>query len=149
MRAIIQRVNYAKLYIDKNLYSEINNGLLVYLGVHKEDEQSDLDYIVRKVIGLRVFDDINSVMNLSIKDISGDIMIVSQFTLFGDVRKGNRPNYMMSAKGDFARKIYNQFVREIKKQVSNVSTGVFGSDMKIEYSNDGPVTIQLDSSKLY
>lgn len=149
MRAIIQRVNYAKLYIDKNLYSEINNGLLVYLGVHKEDEQSDLDYIVRKVIGLRVFDDINSVMNLSIKDISGDIMIVSQFTLFGDVRKGNRPNYMMSAKGDFARKIYNQFVREIKKQVNNVSTGVFGSDMKIEYSNDGPVTIQLDSSKLY
>lgn len=149
MRAIIQRVNYAKLYIDEKLYSEINNGLLVYLGVHKEDKQSDLDYMVRKVTGLRVFDDVNSVMNLSIKDISGDIMIVSQFTLYGDVRKGNRPNYMMSAKGDFAKKIYNQFITEIKKQVNNVSTGVFGEDMKIEYSNDGPVTIQLDSSKLY
>lgn len=149
MRAIIQRVNYAKLYIDEKLYSEINNGLLVYLGVHKEDKQSDLDYMVRKITGLRVFDDVNSVMNLSIKDISGDIMIVSQFTLYGDVRKGNRPNYMMSAKGDFAKKIYNQFVTEIKKQVNNVSTGVFGEDMKIEYSNDGPVTIQLDSNKLY
>ncbi len=149
MRAIIQRVKWVKLNIDSNLYSEINNGLLVFLGVSEDDNITDLNYIKNKIVGLRIFEDSNDKMNLSVKDVKGEVMVVSQFTLFGDARKGNRPNFMRAAKQEKAEKIYNQFVEEIKKNIDIVKTGVFGADMKIELLNDGPVTIQLDSEKLY
>lgn len=149
MRAIIQRVKWVKLNIDSNLYSEINNGLLVFLGVSEDDNINDLNYIKNKIVGLRIFEDSNDKMNLSVKDVKGEVMVVSQFTLFGDARKGNRPNFMRAAKQEKAEKIYNQFVEEIKKDIDIVKTGVFGADMKIELLNDGPVTIQLDSEKLY
>ncbi|MFM1583213.1 D-aminoacyl-tRNA deacylase, partial [Helcococcus ovis] len=146
---IIQRVKWVKLNIDSNLYSEINNGLLVFLGVSEDDNITDLNYIKNKIVGLRIFEDSNDKMNLSVKDVKGEVMVVSQFTLFGDARKGNRPNFMRAAKQEKAEKIYNQFVEEIKKDIDIVKTGVFGADMKIELLNDGPVTIQLDSEKLY
>lgn len=149
MRAIIQRVKWVKLNIDSNLYSEINNGLLVFLGVSEDDNITDLNYIKNKIVGLRIFEDSNDKMNLSVKDVKGEVMVVSQFTLFGDARKGNRPNFMRAAKQEKAEKIYNQFVEEIKKDIDIVKTGVFGADMKIDLLNDGPVTIQLDSEKLY
>lgn len=149
MRAIIQRVKWVKLNIDSNLYSEINNGLLVFLGVSEDDNINDLNYIKNKIVGLRIFEDSNDKMNLSVKDVKGEVMVVSQFTLFGDARKGNRPNFMRAAKQEKAEKIYNQFVEEIKKDIDIVKTGVFGADMKIKLLNDGPVTIQLDSEKLY
>ncbi|MFM1524433.1 MULTISPECIES: D-aminoacyl-tRNA deacylase [Helcococcus] len=149
MRAIIQRVKWVRLNIDSNVYSEINNGLLVFLGVSEDDTITDLNYIKNKIIGLRIFEDSNDKMNLSIKDVNGELMVVSQFTLYGDARKGNRPNFMRAAKQEKAENLYNQFVEDIKKDIEIVKTGVFGADMKIELLNDGPVTIQLDSEKLY
>lgn len=149
MRAIIQRVKWVKLNIDSNVYSEINNGLLVFLGVSEDDTITDLNYIKNKIIGLRIFEDSNDKMNLSIKDVNGELMVVSQFTLYGDARKGNRPNFMRAAKQEKAENLYNQFVEDIKKDIEIIKTGVFGADMKIELLNDGPVTIQLDSEKLY
>ncbi|MFM1538935.1 D-aminoacyl-tRNA deacylase [Helcococcus bovis] len=149
MRAIIQRVKWVRLNIDSNVYSEINNGLLVFLGVSEDDTITDLNYIKNKIIGLRIFEDSNDKMNLSINDVNGELMVVSQFTLYGDARKGNRPNFMRAAKQEKAENLYNQFVEDIKKDIEIVKTGVFGADMKIELLNDGPVTIQLDSEKLY
>lgn len=149
MRAVVQRVKYAKLRIEDEIYSNIDKGLIVYIGIHQHDEKKDIDYIVRKILGLRIFEDENEKMNLSIKDIDGEILLVSQFTLYGDARKGNRPSFIESAKGDDAIQKYNLLIEEMKKEYSKISTGVFGADMQIEYINDGPVTIQLDSSKIY
>lgn len=149
MRAVIQRVNSSKLYIDNKVYSQINKGLLVLLAISEDDENEDLNYIVRKTLSLRIFEDQEHKMNLSIKDIDGEIMIVSQFTLYGDARKGNRPNFMKSAKQEKAEMLYNEFIKLVKKEVKLVETGKFGADMDIHLVNNGPVTIQLDSSKLY
>lgn len=149
MRAIIQRVKKANLYIDDNLYSNIGQGLLVFLAVKETDTENDLNYMIKKTLGLRIFEDDQNKMNLSIKDVEGEIMIVSQFTLYGDARKGNRPSFIESAKGDFAVSYYERFVDAIKQEISNTQTGVFGADMQIELINDGPVTIQLDSEKIY
>ncbi|EHR34492.1 D-aminoacyl-tRNA deacylase [Helcococcus kunzii] len=149
MRAIIQRVNSSKLYIDGEIYSQIKKGYLVLLAVSEDDEKKDLDYIVKKTLGLRIFEDENEKMNLSIKDVEGEIMIVSQFTLYGDARKGNRPNFMKSAKHEKAELMYNEFIELIKNEIEIVETGKFGANMDIELINNGPVTIQLDSSKIY
>lgn len=149
MRAIVQRVKYVNMNIENKLYSSIDKGLLVYLGVHKNDTMADLDYLAKKIVNMRIFEDENQKMNLSIKDINGEIMIVSQFTLYGDMRKGNRPGFTESAKGDFAEHYYNEFVKKLKSEINIVETGIFGADMQVEYINDGPVTIQLDSSKMY
>ncbi|MCT1795491.1 D-aminoacyl-tRNA deacylase [Helcococcus kunzii] len=149
MRAIIQRVNSSKLYIEGEIYSQIKKGYLVLLAVSEDDEKRDLDYIVKKTLGLRIFEDENEKMNLSIKDVEGEIMIVSQFTLYGDVRKGNRPNFMKSAKHEKAELMYNEFIELIKNEIEIVETGKFGANMDIELINNGPVTIQLDSSKIY
>lgn len=149
MRAIVQRVKYSKLSIDNKLFSKINFGLLVLLGVHKEDNEIDIDYIVKKIIGLRIFSDDEGKMNLSINDVKGQIMVVSQFTLYGDARKGNRPSFIQSAGGEFAKSMYENVVERLRESVEVVNTGKFGADMQIEFINDGPVTIQLDSSKLY
>lgn len=149
MRAIIQRVTKSNLYIEEKLYSSINQGLLVLLAVENNDELEDLEYIAKKTLGLRIFNDSKGKMNLSINDISGEIMIVSQFTLYGDVRKGNRPSFTNSAKGQKAEDLYNKFIEKMNESIKIVKTGVFGADMQIELVNDGPVTIQLDSSKIY
>lgn len=149
MRAIIQRVNSSKLYIEGEIYSQIKKGYLVLLAVSEDDEKKDLDYIVKKTLGLRIFEDENEKMNLSIKDVDGEIMIVSQFTLYGDARKGNRPNFMKSAKHEKAELMYNEFIKLIKNEIEIVETGKFGANMDIELINNGPVTIQLDSSKIY
>lgn len=149
MRAVVQRVLSSKLYIDGKIYSEIGNGLLILLAVSENDSEKDLDYIFNKTLKLRIFNDENDKMNLPIQDIDGDVMIVSQFTLYGDVRKGYRPSFTESAKGDFAKDLYNKFVDKFKSEIKNTKTGVFGADMKIELINDGPVTIQLDSNKIY
>lgn len=149
MRAIIQRVTKSNLYIDKKLYSSINQGFLVLLAVENNDEIEDLEYIAKKTLGLRVFSDSEGKMNLSINDVGGEIMVVSQFTLYGDVRKGNRPSFTNSAKGEKAEDFYEKFIEKMKENIEVVETGVFGADMQIELVNDGPVTIQLDSSKIY
>lgn len=149
MRAIIQRVTKSNLYIDNKLYSSINKGMLVLLAIKKNDECEDLEYIAKKTLGLRIFSDSEDKMNLSIKDIDGEIMIVSQFTLYGDARKGNRPSFTNSADPKKAEYFYEKFIDKIKENIKIVETGVFGADMQIEFVNDGPVTIQLDSSKIY
>lgn len=149
MRAIIQRVTKSNLYIDNKLYSSINKGILVLLAIEKNDEYEDLEYIAKKTLGLRIFSDSEDKMNLSIKDIDGEIMIVSQFTLYGDARKGNRPSFTNSADPKKAEYFYEKFIDKIKENIKIVETGVFGADMQIEFVNDGPVTIQLDSSKIY
>lgn len=149
MRAIIQRVTRSNLYINNKLYSSINKGMLVLLAIEKNDECEDLEYIAKKTLGLRIFSDSEDKMNLSIKDIDGEIMIVSQFTLYGDARKGNRPSFTNSADPKKAEYFYEKFIDKIKENIKIVETGVFGADMQIEFVNDGPVTIQLDSSKIY
>lgn len=149
MRAIIQRVTKSNLYIDNKLYSSINKGMLVLLAIEKNDEYEDLEYIAKKTLGIRIFSDSEDKMNLSIKDIDGEIMIVSQFTLYGDARKGNRPSFTNSADFKKAEYFYEKFIDKVKENIKIVETGVFGADMQIEFVNDGPVTIQLDSSKIY
>lgn len=149
MRAVVQRVSRAKVSVDNKVSGQINQGLLVYLGVSQDDKDEDLNYILNKVIGLRIFQDVNDKMNLSIEDIDGDILVISQFTLYGDVRKGRRPNFMQSAKSDDAKIYYNKFISELEKCNINVESGIFGADMDVEYNNDGPVTILLDSEKLF
>lgn len=149
MRAIVQRVKSSNLSIDNKIYSSIKDGLLVFLGVSIDDTFEDADYLARKILGLRIFSDENDKMNLSVVEKEYDIMIVSQFTLYGDVRQGYRPSFTQSAKGDFANKLYVYFVDKIKNTLPDIKTGVFGADMQIELVNDGPVTIQLDSKKIY
>lgn len=147
MRAIIQKVSKCDLYIENKNYSSINKGLLVLLGVSEEDNDSDLQYILKKTLGMRIFSDQDGKMNLSLDQVDGNIMVVSQFTLYGDVRKGNRPSFSQAAKGSKAEEMYKAFVLEISKFYPNVQTGKFGAHMEISLVNDGPVTIMLDSKK--
>ena len=149
MRAIVQRVKKVDLSIDGDLYSKIDQGLLVFLGVSNEDDTSDIDYLIRKITGLRIFNDEEDKMNLSVKDIDGEIMLVSQFTLYGDVRKGYRPSFTQSANGEKAKDLYLEFVERLKGEFPKVQTGKFAADMQISLINDGPVTIQIDSKKEY
>lgn len=149
MRAIIQRVSQASVTIDNQIYSEISEGYLVLLAVSTEDEDKDLEYILDKIIHMRIFTDENDKMNKSILDVDGQILVVSQFTLYGDVRKGRRPSFTDSAKHDKATHYYEKLVEKLKEHIEVVKTGVFAADMKVALVNDGPVTIQLDSSKIY
>ena len=149
MRAIVQRVKKVDLSIDGDLYSKIDQGLLVFLGVSNDDDTSDIDYLIRKITGLRIFNDEEDKMNLSVKDIDGEIMLVSQFTLYGDVRKGYRPSFTQSANGEKAKNLYLEFIERLKDQFPKVQTGKFAADMQISLINDGPVTIQIDSKKEY
>ncbi|WP_297377402.1 D-aminoacyl-tRNA deacylase [uncultured Helcococcus sp.] len=149
MRALVQRVKKVDLSVDGELYSKINQGLLVFLGVSNEDDTSDIDYLIRKITGLRIFSDEDDKMNLSVKDTDGEIMLVSQFTLYGDVRKGFRPSFSQSANGEKAEDLYLEFVERLKNEFPKVQTGKFAADMQISLINDGPVTIQIDSKKEY
>ena len=144
MRIIVQRVKEAHVTIDGQVYGQIKQGLLLLVGVGHEDQQEDVNYAVRKLVNMRIFSDTEGKMNLSVKDIQGEILSVSQFTLFADTKKGNRPAFTGAAKPDMAEAFYQEFNKELAKEVS-VETGVFGADMQVELVNDGPVTIILDT----
>lgn len=145
MRVVVQRVKHASVTIDGKVNGKINNGFLVLLGIKSTDSKQDVDYLVKKVVNLRIFTDENDKMNLSLKDINGELLIISQFTLYGDCKDGNRPSFIEAAKPDVAIPLYEHFIAECKKQITVVETGIFGADMKVELLNDGPVTIIIDS----
>ena len=144
MKIIIQRVKKAQVSIEGQVYGQIQQGLLLLVGVGPEDQKEDLDYAVRKLVNMRIFSDTEGKMNLSVKDIQGEILSISQFTLFADTKKGNRPAFTGAAKPDVAETFYQDFNRELAKEVP-VKTGIFGADMQVELVNDGPVTIILDT----
>lgn len=149
MRAVIQRVNKAFVEIDQKIISKINYGLVIFLGIHAEDEIKDLEWLVKKIEGLRIFSDQNGKMNLSINEIDGEIMVISQFTLFASTKKGNRPSFLWAAKPEKAIPLYEQFIIKMESKThKKIATGVFGADMKIMLENDGPVTIIIDSQNL-
>ncbi len=147
MRAVVQRVNSAKVEIDGKIVGEINKGLLVFLGISKDDIEEDLDYIYKKVTGLRIFEDENENMNLELNDVDGELLIVSQFTLYADARKGKRPSFIEAGRPEMSKPIYREFIRRAESDGYKVSTGEFGADMQVSLVNDGPVTILLDSKK--
>ncbi|ACA56704.1 D-tyrosyl-tRNA(Tyr) deacylase [Clostridium botulinum] len=149
MRAVVQRVISSKVEVDGKVIGSIGKGLNVLLGISKEDTEEDIKYLKEKIINLRIFEDENEKLNKSLLDIGGDIIIVSQFTLYGDCRKGRRPSFIEALGGEEAYILYNKFIESIKKEVNNVATGEFGADMKVYIENDGPVTILLDSKKTF
>ena len=149
MRAVIQRVSRAKVSVDGETTGEIGKGILVLLGVSREDSEKEADYLLEKTLNLRIFEDDAGKMNLSLLDIKGDLLVVSQFTLYGDSRKGRRPSYIKAAEPVEANRLYEYFVAQAEKQLEKVETGRFQAMMDVELVNDGPVTILLDSSKLF
>ena len=147
MRAVVQRVTSSKVVVDGKIVGSINKGINVLIGISCDDNEEDLKYIRDKIINLRIFEDENFKMNKSLMDIGGEMLVISQFTLYGDCRKGRRPNFMAALGGEEAKKLYDQFVLMIKECGIKVETGIFGADMKVDIQNDGPVTILLDSKK--
>ena len=146
MRTVIQRVQHCSVTIDGQLKSNIGNGMLVLVGIEDRDTQEDIEWLCKKIANLRIFDDEHGVMNRSVIETGGEVMVVSQFTLHASTKKGNRPSYIHASKPDFAIPMYESFCAEMELQIGkNVATGVFGADMKIELLNDGPVTILIDS----
>ena len=146
MRIVIQRVGHASVTIEGKVKSKIQKGYLILLGICEDDSTEDIEWLVRKVIGLRVFDDENGVMNRSIMDIDGEILVISQFTLFASYKKGNRPSWLRAAKHDISIPLYNEFCTKLSAALGKeVGTGEFGADMKVELLNDGPVTICMDT----
>ncbi len=149
MRAVVQRVKTASVTVSGETVGSIKHGFLVFLGVGKGDEKADLDYMVNKIAGLRAFEDDNGKMNLSLLDIGGELLAVSQFTLFGDCRKGRRPSFSGAADPDTAQGLYDDFIIELKNRKIKVSAGVFQAMMDVSSVNDGPVTFMLDSKKIF
>lgn len=147
MRAVVQRVKEASVTVDNQIVGKISKGLLVFLGVGEEDTETDLTYTVEKTIGLRIFPDDNDKMNLSVQEIKGEILVISQFTLYGDVRKGKRPSFTKSAHPDIGIRFYEDYISKIKEAGIIVKSGEFGAHMDIDLVNDGPVTILIDSKK--
>jgi len=146
MRALIQRVREASIAIEGSLYSSIHQGLLVFIGIEDSDNHEDLEWLAGKIVRLRIFNDTLGVMNLSVSEIKGEIMVVSQFTLHASTHKGNRPSYIRASKPEIAIPLYKEFIGQLEKESNNtVKTGVFGADMKISLINDGPVTIFIDT----
>ena len=146
MRAIIQRVTQAQVQIDNKLFSEIGNGLLVLLGIEDADSDEDLNWLAQKIVNLRVFNDENGVMNISLIDANFDILLVSQFTLFASTKKGNRPSYIKASRPEFAIPLYEKMIAKLEELLGKkIATGSFGADMQISLTNNGPVTIMIDS----
>ena len=146
MKAVIQRVTYSNLSIGNKIYSQINEGLVVLVGVTHDDDDNDIQWLAKKIVNLRIFNDNKNIMNNSLIDISGELMIVSQFTLHAQTKKGNRPSYIEAANGDIAEKIYKSLILEIENKYNlKPKTGKFGAEMKVELENDGPVTIIIDT----
>ena len=149
MRCVLQRVSHASVTVDGEITGKIGKGLLILLAVCDDDTEDDLVYMADKVSGLRIFEDENEKMNLSVSDIEGEILVVSQFTLFGDCRKGKRPSFTAAGRPDYANEMYEKFMEYLKEKGFKVEHGIFGADMKVELLNDGPVTMLLDSKKLF
>ena len=146
MRIVLQRVTEASVKIENEVKGQINHGFLILVGIENEDEKSDADWLIQKINGLRVFTDQEGKMNLSIQDVKGSILLISQFTLFASTKKGNRPSYIQAARPEIAIPLYTYFTEQLKNQTQlKVETGVFGADMKVSLINDGPVTISIDS----
>jgi D-aminoacyl-tRNA deacylase len=149
MRAVIQRVTRASVTVDGAVVGEIGNGLVVLLGIARDDSEKDASYLIEKIAALRIFDDEAGVMNVSVRDLGGALLIVSQFTLYGDVRRGLRPSWIDAAAPEVAEPLYDFFVAQARKLIARVATGSFRAMMLLELVNDGPVTILLDSRKLF
>lgn len=146
MKVVLQRVSQASVTVDSKIVADIQKGLLVLVGIEDADNQEDIDWLVGKIIKMRIFGDENDVMNCSVQDVNGDIIVVSQFTLHASTKKGNRPSYIKASKPEFAIPMYENFVKSLEKDFNKkVQTGIFGADMKVSLLNDGPVTIMIDS----
>jgi D-tyrosyl-tRNA(Tyr) deacylase len=146
MISVIQRASSAQLHIEGKLHASIGKGFVILVGIHLNDTEADVDYLVGKIHGLRIFSDEEGKMNLSLEQVSGDILLVSQFTLYADTRKGNRPSYMSSARPEIAIPLYELMIQKLSKALgSTIQTGEFGADMQVSLCNDGPVTIIIDS----
>jgi D-tyrosyl-tRNA(Tyr) deacylase len=149
MRAVLQRVSQAKVTVEGEVTGEIGIGILILLGISSRDTEDDASYLLKKTLGLRIFNDADGKMNLSLADVDGGLLIVSQFTLYGDTRKGRRPSYINAADPEKANGLYRFFVSEARKEVAKVETGKFQAMMNVKLVNDGPVTILLDSEKFF
>ena len=146
MRTVIQRVNKASVTVDGSVTGEINTGLLILLGIEDADTNEDIQWLSSKIVNLRIFADENGVMNRSVAEIRGDILLISQFTLHASTKKGNRPSYIKASKPDFAIPMYEKMIIQLEKDLGKkIETGTFGADMKVELLNDGPVTIVIDT----
>lgn len=149
MRVVVQRVSRAKVSVENEIVGEIDKGILLLIGVANGDSEVDADYLLEKIVNLRIFEDADDKMNLSLLDVKGDLLVVSQFTLYGDARKGRRPSFIRAAAPIEANRLYEFFVSEARKQIGKVETGKFQAMMDVESVNNGPVTILLDSGKLF
>ncbi len=149
MRAVVQRVLESSVSTNGQIIGKISQGFNVLIGICNEDTNDDVLYLAKKIINLRIFEDEEGKMNKSLKDINGEVLVISQFTLFGDARRGNRPSFINAKNGDEANKLYENLVSELKREIEVVQTGEFGANMRVEIINDGPVTILLDSKKLF
>ena len=145
MKAVIQRVSEASVKVDGNVVGEINTGFMLLIGIDENDDKTDAEWLVQKILNLRIFGDENDKLNLSIKDINGEILCISQFTLIADYKKGNRPSFIKAAKPDKAIPLFEYFKEELSKSDLKIESGIFGADMKVSLTNDGPVTIVMDS----
>lgn len=148
MRLVIQRVTSATVCIDQKIKGAIDNGYVIFVGIGMEDTKADVERLAKKVLQLRIFEDDQGKTNLSIQDVSGELLIISQFTLYADCRKGNRPSFVQAAKPDLANELYEYFIEKCREKIPKVETGCFGADMKVSLVNDGPFTIVLDSCSI-
>ncbi|HOZ50726.1 MAG TPA: D-aminoacyl-tRNA deacylase [Chitinophagaceae bacterium] len=148
MRAVIQRVSEAKVTIDGSIKDSIGKGLLILLGIEHDDTETDIEWLSAKIVNMRIFSDENGLMNLSIKEVEGEILLISQFTLHASTKKGNRPSFIQAAKPDIAIPLYEKMILQLEKDIEKkIGTGIFGADMKVALINDGPVTIIIDSKQ--
>lgn len=149
MRFLIQRVSHASVEVESQVIGEIRKGFLVFIGISQEDTEEIADRMIRKLLGMRIFEDENGKTNLSLADVSGELLLISQFTLYADCKKGNRPSFIKAGNPEHANNLYEYIISECRKQISNVQTGSFGADMKVSLLNDGPFTIMLDSNEIF
>lgn len=147
MKCVVQRVKNASVTVEKKVTGAIDDGILVYVGITHEDTEKDVDWLLNKIPNLRIFQDINGKLNLSVKDLNYGILVVSQFTLMASCKKGRRPSYDMAAKPEYAKGLYDLFIDKMKKDGLNIQTGVFREHMDVEYVNDGPITVIVDSKE--
>ena len=148
MKFVIQRVNHASVKVDGNIVGKIGKGYMVLIGIAEDDTKEIADKMIKKMIGLRIFEDENGKTNISLKDVSGQLLLISQFTLYADCKKGNRPSFINAGKPDMANEMYEYIIKQCQNEVSVVEKGIFGADMKVSLENDGPFTIILDSKEI-
>lgn len=148
MKFVIQRVNHASVKVDGNVVGKIDKGYMVLIGIAEDDTKEIADKMIKKMIGLRIFEDENGKTNIGLKDVSGELLLISQFTLYADCKKGNRPSFINAGKPDMANEMYEYIIEQCKKEISVVEKGIFGADMKVSLENDGPFTIVLDSKEI-